>query len=60
MEYIYEEALCIECELQGLTYRRQVAVPMAYKGRPNGEYRVDLLVEEAVVVEIKSVERLVL
>ena len=57
LEHIYEEALCIESELQGLTYRRQVAVPMAYEGRPIGEYRVDLLVEEAVVVEIKSVER---
>ena len=57
LEHIYEEALCIECELQGLTYRRQVAVPITYKGRPVGEYRIDLLVEEAVIVEIKSVER---
>jgi GxxExxY protein len=34
-----------------------VAAPLTYKGRAIGEYRVDLLVEDAVVVEIKSVER---
>lgn len=32
-------------------------MPLDYKGRPIGEYRIDLLVEDVVVVEIKSVER---
>jgi len=57
LEHAYEEALCIEFQLQGLDYQRQVAAPLTYKGRAIGEYRIDLLVEDAVVVEIKSVER---
>ena len=57
LEHAYGEALCTEFQLQGIDYRRQVAVPLEYKGRPIGEYRIDLLVEDMVVVEIKSVER---
>jgi GxxExxY protein len=57
LEHADEEALCIEFQLQGLDYQRQVAAPLTYKGRAIGEYRVDLLVEDAAVVEIKSVER---
>ena len=57
LEHVYEEALCVEFELQGVRFERQVTVPVNYKGRMIGEYRVDLLVEDAVVVEIKSVER---
>lgn len=57
LEHTYEEALCIELQLQGLNYQRQLAVPLTYKSRSIGEYRVDLLVEETVIVEIKSVER---
>ncbi len=47
----------MELEEAGLKYQRQVAVPVVYKGRTIGEYRLNLIVEEAVVVEIKSVER---
>ena len=57
MEATYEAALCAELEEAGLTYRRQAAFPVVYKGKVIGEYRLDLIVEEAVVVEIKSVER---
>jgi len=57
LESTYEEALCIELELAGLHFRRQVAFPIIYKGRALGEYRIDLLVEEQVIVELKSVER---
>jgi GxxExxY protein len=57
LESAYEEALCAELEINGLAYARQVAVPLIYKGRPVGEYRLDLLVEDAVIVEIKTVER---
>ena len=46
LEAIYEEALSIELDEQGLVFRRQLAVPAVYKGRPLGEYRLDLLVEE--------------
>jgi GxxExxY protein len=57
LEGTYELALCVELTDAGLTYGRQVEVPIIYKGRNIGEYRLDLLVEDAVIVEIKSVER---
>jgi GxxExxY protein len=57
LESTYESALCVELEIAGLRYQRQVCVPVVYKGRTIGEYRLDLLVEDAVIVEIKSVER---
>ena len=56
VEATYEEALCIELADEGLRFSRQVGVPITYRGRLIGEYRPDL--EETVVVEIKSVERL--
>lgn len=57
LEAMYEEALCIELMDSGLKFQRQVAIPALYKGREVGEYRIDLLVEDAVIVELKSVER---
>ena len=59
LETQYEEAMCIERTESGLEYMRQVGVPVCYRGRIIGEYRPDLVVEERVVVEIKSVERLI-
>ena len=59
LEATYEEALCIEFEDRRLRFSRQVRVPITYRGRLIGEYRPDLVVEETVVVEIKSVERLI-
>lgn len=58
-ETTYEEALCIELTEQRLRFARQVGVPVTYRGKTIGEYRPDLVVEHAVVVEIKSVERLI-
>ncbi|HEX5736188.1 MAG TPA: GxxExxY protein [Blastocatellia bacterium] len=57
LEGTYEAALCIELESALLNYKRQVIFPVIYKGKEIGEYRLDLLVEDKVVVEIKSVER---
>ena len=57
LEQTYEEALCVEFELQGLQFQRQVALPLTYKRKRIGDYRIDLMVENSVVVEIKSVER---
>ena len=56
-EGIYESALCIELELNRLKYLRQAPVPILYKGRGVGDFRLDLLVEDQVVVEVKAVER---
>ena len=57
LEAVYEEALCIEFQESGIEYKRQLPFPILYKHRTLGEYRLDLLVENAVIVEIKSVER---
>jgi len=58
LESLYESALCIEFDDGGLKCARQIRAPAYYKGRLLGEYRVDLIVEDLVVLEIKSVERL--
>ena len=58
LEATYEEALSIELTIAGLSYARQIGVPVLYKGHLIGEHRPDLVVEGKVVVEIKSVERL--
>jgi len=58
LESLYESALCIEFDDIGLKCARQVRAPAYDKGRLLGEYRVDLIVEELVLLEIKSVEPL--
>ena len=57
LEQTYEAALCIELQNAGVAFVRQPIFPVIYKGQPIGEYRLDLIVADAVVVEIKSVER---
>jgi GxxExxY protein len=57
LEGTYESALCLELADAGLRCERQVCVPVVYKGRIIGDYRLDLVVEGTVIVEIKSVER---
>lgn len=57
LESIYEKALCIELKDSGLNFEQQKILPLTYKGHSIGEFRLDLVVENAVVVEIKSVER---
>ena len=58
LENVYESALCVELEFQGLTFTRQVGLPLYYRGTLISEHRPDLIVDEQVIVEIKSVERL--
>jgi GxxExxY protein len=57
LESTYESALCVEMQLAGLKFERQLTIPIAYKNQPVGDYRLDLLVEKSVIVEIKSVDR---
>jgi len=52
-ESIYEEALCIEFELRGIAFRRQVEVDVHYKGHAIKGQRLDLLAGEEVIVELK-------
>ena len=57
-EALYQEALCHEFDLRGVRYQKQVTVPVTYKGKRIGETRVDLLVEDQVIVELKACEAL--
>ena len=59
LESAYEECLCHEFHLRNLTFKRQVDLPVVYKGVSlNCGYRIDLIVEDLVVVELKSVEQI--
>ena len=55
LESIYEEALSLEMTAIGLSFERQFRVEVRYRGQPVGEHRLDLLVEDVVVVELKAV-----
>jgi len=55
---IDESARCMELDMADLPDQRQLLLPVRCEGREFGESRLDLLVEDAVIVEIKSVERL--
>ena len=59
LESIYEAALCRELTTAGLAFNRQQTLPVFYKGRPlDCEFRMDLVVENTLVVEIKAVQAL--
>ena len=58
LESIYEEALCHEFELRGIGYKRQVAVDVEYKGKLITGQRIDLIVDNSVVIELKSSKNL--
>ncbi len=58
LEALYEEALCVEMTIRSIPFTRQVPVPMTYKGREIGQGRLDVLVADSLVVELKTVEAL--
>ena len=59
LESSYQEALCYELAQAGLSFQRQVPIPLNYKGVPlSCGYRLDFLVEDEVIVETKAVEHL--
>jgi GxxExxY protein len=59
LESAYEECLCFELKQEGLPFRRQVALPVVYKSvRLDCGYRLDIVVQDQVILEIKTVERL--
>ena len=58
LESIYEEALCVEFELRGIPFVRQVEVEVMYKGHCIKGQRIDLVVAGEVVVELKAVSSL--
>jgi GxxExxY protein len=60
LESAYEECLCYELSQAGLSFQRQVATPVNYKGlKLDCAYRLDLVVEDSVIVEIKAIDALI-
>jgi GxxExxY protein len=59
MESVYEECLCYELSQLGLSFQRQVHLPISYKGiKLDCGLKMDLLVEDAIVLELKTVDQL--
>ena len=59
LESAYEECLCHELHLRGVTFERQVDLPVSYKGLHLGcGYKIDLIVEQEVILELKAVDAL--
>src|SRR6266496_1154452 len=57
-ELVYEEALCVELSLRYILFVRQAPIKVEYKGHRVGEGRLDLLVADILVVELKDVDSL--
>ena len=55
-EILYEAGLCVEFRLRGISFARQVVVPVIYKGEVIGDKRIDLIVENRLILELKAVE----
>ena len=58
LEAVYEKALIIEMRLQGLQVESQVPIDLEYKGGNIGHYYADLIVNNAVILELKAQSRL--
>jgi GxxExxY protein len=58
LEKVYQRALLQEFQLRGIRATAEASLSVMYKGRSVGDYFADLLVEEALVVELRCVERL--
>jgi GxxExxY protein len=57
LESIYEKALAFELEKRNLSVQNQLEIPIVYKGQSFGVHRLDLLVENLIIVELKAVDR---
>lgn len=57
LESIYEEALCHELELREMKFQRQFEIDVIYKGKVIGGQKIDLLVDNEVIVKIESLPK---
>ena len=58
LESIYEQALAVEFALRGIAFVRQKPIPLFYRDHQIGEHRLDFLVDEKIVVELKAIDAL--
>ena len=60
LESAYEECLCYELAQNGLKFERQVPLPVVFKGvKLDCGYKLDIIVENTVIIEIKAVDRII-
>jgi GxxExxY protein len=60
LESVYEACLCYELSRAGMAFQRQVTVPVTYEGvRLDAGLKIDILIEDALVLELKAVEKLI-
>ena len=58
LESFYDKAMCYEIRAKGMRYQNQLSVPILYKGAMLGEHRIDMIVEDEIIVELKAVDRM--
>jgi len=59
LESAYEECLCYEFNMRGISYDRQLSLPVQYKGKQlDCGYRIDVLVEKSIMLELKAVDKI--
>lgn len=58
LESIYEQALAVEFALRGIAFVRQKPIPLFYRDHQIGEHRLDFLVDDKIVVELKAIDGL--
>ena len=59
LESVYEDCLKVELEMKGLNVKTQIDLPLIYKGMDTGKnYRIDMLVDDSFIVELKAVEEI--
>ncbi len=59
LESAYEECMCLELDVMGLSFERQKPLPLLYREKKlDCAYRLDIVVENAIIVELKSCERI--
>jgi len=56
MESTYENSLALEFRARGIQFERQAVIPVLYRGEKVGEARVDFVVEQSVILELKAAE----
>lgn len=60
LESAYEECLCYELAQNGLKFERQIPLPVVYKGvKLDCGYKLDVIVEDTIIIELKAVDRII-
>ena len=59
LETIYTRAVCIELECAGISFEREKEVPVRYRGQLLCHHRLDIVVDQRLVLEVKSVEYII-